>query len=60
MLESQRLAWNECSKVKFNIPINSIVLLHAAFYQRFRACQAQIPAQVVISAEQSVVGGSHL
>ena len=28
ILEKQRFAWNECSKVKFNIPINSIVLLH--------------------------------
>ena len=55
MLESQRFAWNECSKVKFNIPTNSIILLHAAFYTKFRQNQPKIPSQVVISAEQSVL-----
>lgn len=55
MLESQRFAWNECSKVKFNIPKNSIVLLHGQFYTKFRSCQPEIPSQVVISAEQSVL-----
>lgn len=55
MLESQRFAWNECSKVKFNIPTNSIVLLHGQFYIKFRQRQPEIPSQVVISAEQSVL-----
>lgn len=55
MLESQRFAWNECSKVKFNIPTNSIVLLHGQFYTKFRQSQPEIPSQVVISAEQSVL-----
>ena len=55
MLEKQRFAWNECSKVKFNIPANSIVLLHGQFYAKFRQCQPEIPSQVVISAEQSVL-----
>lgn len=55
MLEGQRFAWNECSKVKFNIPINSIVLLHGQFYTEFRRNQPEIPSQVVISAEQSVL-----
>jgi len=55
MLEKQRFAWNECSKVKFNIPTNSIVLLHGQFYTKFRQIQPEIPSQVVISAEQSVL-----
>lgn len=55
MLEKQRFAWNECSKVKFSIPTNSIVLLHGQFYTKFRQGQPEIPSQVVISAEQSVL-----
>lgn len=55
MLENQRFAWNGCSKVKFNIPTNSIVLLHGQFYAKFRQSQPEIPSQVVISAEQSVL-----
>ena len=55
MLEKQRFVWNECSKVKFNIPTNSIVLLHGQFYTKFRQSQPEIPSQVVISAEQSVL-----
>ena len=55
MLERQRFAWNECSKVKFNIATNSIVLLHGQFYTKFRQSQPEIPSQVVISAEQSVL-----
>ncbi len=54
-LQKQRLAWNECSKVKFNIPTNSIVLLHGQFYTKFRQSQPEIPSQVVIAAEQSVL-----
>lgn len=55
MLERQRFTWNECSKVKFNIVKNSIVELHSAFYTKFRQSQPEIPSQVVISAEQSVL-----
>ena len=55
MLEKQRFAWNECSKVKFTIPTNSIVLLHGQFYTKFRQSQPEIPSQVVISAERSVL-----
>ena len=56
MLESQRVAWNECSKIKFaHVSKNSIVELHAKFYSSFRKSHAQIPSQVVISAEQSVL-----
>lgn len=55
ILEKQRFAWNECSKIKFNIVKNSIVELHSAFYTKFRQNQPEIPSQVVISAEQSVL-----
>jgi putative transposase len=56
MLESQRFAWNECSKVKFTyVTKNSIVELHNKFYANFRKSQGQIPSQVIISAEQSVL-----
>lgn len=56
MLEGQRFAWNECSKVKFENKLkNSIVNLHAKFYHKFRESQPEIPSQVVISAEQSVL-----
>jgi len=55
MLEKQRFAWNECSKTKFSIVKNSIIELHAAFYSNFRKSQPEIPSQVVVSAEQSVL-----
>lgn len=55
MLKKQRFAWNECSKIKFGIPKNSIVLLHGQFYTKFRQSHPEIPSQVVISAEQSVL-----
>lgn len=52
VLESHRLAWNEASKIKFVISNNSIVELHAKFYQKFRIEQPHIPSQVVIRGEQ--------
>jgi IS605 OrfB family transposase len=55
ILEKQRFAWNECSRVKFNIIKNSIVELHSAFYTKFRQKNPEIPSQVVISSEQSVL-----
>lgn len=56
MLEKQRFAWNECSKVKFaHIAKNSITELHGKFYKDFRQSQPEIPSQVIISAEQSVL-----
>ncbi len=55
MLESQRFAWNECSKIQFGLPNNSVIDLHAAFYKKFRICQEKTPSQVVISAERSVL-----
>ena len=55
MLESQLLAWNECSKIQFTLPKNSIIDLHSKFYKSFRENNSTIPSQVVISAEQSVL-----
>lgn len=56
MLKAQRLAWNECSKVRFeSVPKNSIVDLHKVFYKQFREKHQNIPSQVVISAQQSVL-----
>lgn len=56
MLECQRFAWNECSKVKFHsVSKNSIVELHTKFYTKFRILNPEIPSQVIISAEQSVL-----
>jgi len=55
MLESQLLAWNECSKIQFTLPKNSIIDLHSKFYKTFRENNSTIPSQVVISAEQSVL-----
>lgn len=55
MLESQLFAWNECSKIQFTLPKNSIIDLHSKFYSSFRLKNPNIPSQVVISAEQSVL-----
>ena len=55
MLESQLFAWNECSKIQFTLPKNSIIDLHSKFYKSFRENNPTIPSQVVISAEQSVL-----
>lgn len=56
MLKASRLAWNECSKIKFKqVPKNSIVDLHAAFYRNFRNAHPTIPSTLVIAAEQSVL-----
>lgn len=55
MLEFERSAWNECSKVKFDISTNSIVLLHGKFYTTFRKDRPEVPSQVVIAAERSVL-----
>ena len=56
MLESQRFSWNECSKIRFEKGTrNSITELHGLFYQEFRKSNPEIPSQVVISAEQSVL-----
>lgn len=56
MLKAARFAWNECSKVKFEqVPKNSIVDLHKAFYREFRDAFPHIPSQVVIIAENSVI-----
>ena len=54
MLRAYQNCWNQCSKVKFNIPKNSIVDLHNNFYKHFRETN-NLPAQLVVRAEQSVL-----
>jgi len=48
----QRLAFNECSKVVFDLNKKSIVDLHSNFYTKFRESQEKIPSQIVITAER--------
>ena len=57
LLNQQLFAFNECSKIKFNLDnkTNSIVILHAAFYEKFRQQYSNTPSQVVIRAEQEVL-----
>lgn len=59
ILEWQKLAYNEASKIQFekfkNEKPNSIVFLHAEFYKKFRHQYPQIPAQIVIKAENDVL-----
>ena len=52
ILDWQRCAFNEASKVRFDIKKNNIVLLHSKFYRKFRDLNSEIPSQVIIKAEQ--------
>lgn len=52
LLEWQRCAFNEVSKVRFAIKKNNIVILHSNFYRKFRDVNPYIPSQVIIKAEQ--------
>lgn len=52
LLEYERLAFNEASKIQFNEPKKSIVILHSKFYHRIRQNNPEIPAQVLIRSEQ--------
>lgn len=52
LLEWQRLAFNEASKVQFGQKKNSIVWLHGNFYRKFRDLNPHIASQVIIRAEQ--------
>lgn len=52
VLEAQRFAYNECSKVRFNETTkNSITELHGLFYRKFRDAHPHIKSQIVIRAE---------
>lgn len=56
ILNIEKFAYNECSKVRFNeVKRNSIVELHNLFYHKFRESQPQIPSQIIIRAEQEVL-----
>jgi IS605 OrfB family transposase len=56
VLEAERDACNFCSKIRFGMEKPSIVKLHEAFYGKFRAEFPDIPSQVVIRAEQEILG----
>ena len=55
LLQWERLAFNEASKVRFGMENNSLVILHSKFYGEFRESQAKIPSQIVIKAQQGVI-----
>jgi len=53
ILEFERFAFNEASKIQFELPQNSIVMLHSKFYYKFRNFNPTIPSAVVIIGEQA-------
>lgn len=60
MLEWEKTAFNEASQTHFKRFVdgkpNSIIFLHAAFYKKFRNQNPEIPAQIVIIAENECLG----
>jgi len=56
VLEAERQAVNVCSKARFGMEKPSIVKLHEAFYKDFRRENPDIPSQIVIRAEQEILG----
>jgi IS605 OrfB family transposase len=55
LLEWERFAFNEASKIQFGQKKNSIVWLHGNFYRKFRNANPEIPSQVVIRAEHECI-----
>ena len=56
ILKYERVAFNEVSKDAFELKKLSIVPLHRKSYYRIRKLHPEIPAQVVIRAEQACLG----
>ena len=58
MLEAQRVAFNECSQLFFDLEFKdrNIKGIHGGFYGDFRKRHQEIPSQIVIRAEQEVLG----
>lgn len=54
-LSAEQLAWNVASQTQFVLPKNSIIDLHTRFYKKFREENPEIPAQIVIAAENAVL-----
>lgn len=52
ILEWERLAFNEASKIQYLEPKKSIVILHSKYYHVLRKSKPQIPSQVLIRGEQ--------
>lgn len=55
LLEWQRFAFNEVSKIRFELKKNNIVQLHSKFYKLFRDNNKEISSQVIIRAEQECI-----
>jgi len=55
LLEMERLVCNFASIQQFPEKSNSIVILHSKVYKNIRKSNPEIPAQVVIRAEQEVL-----
>ncbi len=53
ILEFERFAFNEASKIQFLEPKKSIVILHSKFYYKLRKWHPEIPAQILIRGEQA-------
>ena len=53
ILEYERFAFNEASKIQFLEPTKSIIILHSKFYYKLRKWHPEIPAQILIRAEQA-------
>ena len=52
LLSWQKLVFNECSKVFFQLQRKSITDLHSKFYSEFRKSQPKIPSQVIICSQR--------
>jgi len=53
MLKAERTAFNEASKVLYNLEQNNIVDLHRAFYRKFRDSHPEFPSQIAIIGQRS-------
>lgn len=54
-LKLQRFTWNECSKIQFKEPKNSLIILHNKFYKQFRKQNPEIPSNIIIHTIQEVL-----
>lgn len=57
LLKSHQFVYNFASKEQFPEKTNSLVILHSKVYKNIRKSNPEIPSQVVIKAEQEVLGG---
>lgn len=55
LLQMEQLVYNFASKEQFTEKKKSLIILHSKVYKRIRKSNPEIPAQVVIKAEQAVL-----